>query len=73
MGIKADGSIIFYTIDGRQSGYSYGARKETVAKRLLELGCVDAVNLDGGGSTQLGGTLPETTDFVILNSPSESS
>ena len=72
VGIKADGSIIFYTIDGRQSGYSYGARKETVAKRLLELGCVDAVNLDGGGSTQLGGTLPETTDFVILNSPSES-
>ncbi len=72
VGIKADGSIIFYTIDGRQSGYSYGVRKETLANRLLELGCVDAVNLDGGGSTQIGGTLPETTDFVVLNSPSES-
>lgn len=72
VGIKADGSIIFYTIDGRQQGYSYGVRKETLARRLLELGCVDAVNLDGGGSTQLAGTLPETTEMVMLNSPSES-
>lgn len=72
VGIKADGTIIFYTIDGRQPGHSYGVRKETLANRLLELGCVDAVNLDGGGSTQLAGTLPETTEFQILNSPSES-
>lgn len=71
VGIKADGTIVFYTIDGRQSGYSYGVRKETLAKRMLELGCVDAVNLDGGGSTQLGGVAPETTDFQILNSPSD--
>ncbi len=72
VGIRADGSIIFYTIDGRQQGYSYGVRKETLANRLLELGCVDAVNLDGGGSTQLAGTPLETTDFTVLNSPSES-
>ncbi len=71
IGIKADGTIIFYTIDGRQTGYSYGARKETVAKRLLELGCVEAMNLDGGGSTTLGGVLPGTMDFRILNSPSD--
>ncbi|MBO5364979.1 MAG: S-layer homology domain-containing protein [Clostridia bacterium] len=71
IGIKKDGTIIFYTLDGRQTGYSYGARKETVAKRLLELGCVDAINLDGGGSTTLGGVLPGTTDFRVINSPSE--
>ena len=71
IGIKADGNIIFYTIDGRQSGYSFGARKETLAQRLLELGCVEAINLDGGGSTTLGGVLPGTKDFSILNSPSE--
>lgn len=71
VGIKADGTVIFYTIDGRQTGYSYGVRKETLARRLLELGCVDAVNLDGGGSTTLGGVFPGTTDFTILNSPSE--
>ncbi len=71
IGIKADGNIIFYTIDGRQSGYSFGVRKETLARRLLELGCVDAINLDGGGSTTLGGVLPGTKDFTVLNSPSD--
>ncbi len=71
IGIKKDGTVIFYTIDGRQTGYSYGARKSTVAKRLLELGCTDAINLDGGGSTTLGGVLPGTTEFKILNSPSD--
>ena len=70
IGIKADGTIIFYTLDGRQSGYSYGARKETLAKRLLELGCTEAMNLDGGGSTSIGGVYPGTTDFKTLNSPS---
>lgn len=70
VGITADGTVIFYTIDGRQSGYSYGARKSTVAKRLLELGCVEAINLDGGGSTSIGGTIPGTFDFQVLNSPS---
>ncbi len=71
IGIKADGSIVFYTIDGRQSGYSYGVRKSTLAKRLMELGCTDAINLDGGGSTTLGGVMPGTTEFIILNSPSD--
>lgn len=71
IGILADGSSVFYTIDGRQSGYSYGVRKETLARRLLELGCVEAMNLDGGGSTAIGGVLPGTTDFKILNSPSD--
>ncbi|MBE5040430.1 S-layer homology domain-containing protein [Ructibacterium gallinarum] len=71
IGIRADGTVIFYTIDGRQSGYSYGVRKETLARRLLELGCVEAMNLDGGGSTSIGGVLPGTTDFTIMNSPSD--
>ena len=71
IGIRADGTVIFYTIDGRQNGYSYGVRKETLARRLLELGCVEAMNLDGGGSTSMGGVWPGTTDFTILNSPSD--
>lgn len=71
VGIKADGNIIFYVIDGRQPGYSYGARKDTVAKRLKELGCVNALNLDGGGSTTIAGVYPGCDNTVILNSPSE--
>lgn len=71
VGVRADGSIIFYTIDGRQTNYSYGARKETVAKRLLELGCTDAINLDGGGSTTIGYAEPGSKEFKVANSPSD--
>ena len=46
VGIKADGTAVFYTIDGRQSGYSIGATYAQVAERLQELGCVSAVALD---------------------------
>ncbi|MDY3928636.1 MAG: phosphodiester glycosidase family protein [Clostridia bacterium] len=71
VGITEKGNIIFYVIDGRQSGYSYGAQQTTVAKRLKELGCVDALNLDGGGSTSMAGIYPGCDTSVILNSPSE--
>lgn len=70
-GIKEDGSLIFYTLDGRQSGHSYGARLKTLAKRLKELGCVDAVNLDGGGSTTLGTVYPGSDYVSVVNKPSD--
>ena len=73
IGIKADGSVIFYAIDGRQSGYSVGATLTQVAQRLIELGCVEAVALDGGGSTTIGATLPDASSMSILNSPSDGS
>lgn len=69
VGVKADGSAVFYTIDGRQSGYSVGATYAQVAERLQELGCVSAVALDGGGSTTLGATLPGGS-FEVVNKPS---
>lgn len=70
VGIKADGTAVFYTIDGRQSGYSIGATYAQVAERLQELGCVSAVALDGGGSTTLGATLPGSDGFSVVNRPS---
>ena len=73
IGIKADGSVIFYAIDGRQSGYSVGATLTQVAQRLIELGCVEAVALDGGGSTTIGATMPGSSSMEILNSPSDGS
>lgn len=73
VGIKADGTVIFYTLDGRQSGYSMGASLEELAKRLLELGCVDAINFDGGGSTVIGAWLSDRPGFEVLNRPSEGS
>jgi exopolysaccharide biosynthesis protein len=43
-------SIIFMTIDGR-SEQAYGMSLIEVQKYMLDLGCTEAINLDGGGST----------------------
>lgn len=71
VGVKPDGSAIFYTIDGRQSGYSVGASMSQVAARLIELGCTDAVLLDGGGSTTLGTTELTEDAFSAKNRSSD--
>ena len=71
VGIKEDGTVIFYVIDGRQSGHSYGVQNTTLAKRLKELGCVDALNLDGGGSTAMAGIFPGSDRVSVVNSPSD--
>lgn len=70
-GIRADGTVVLYTIDGRQSGYSIGATYRQVAKRLIELGCVSAIALDGGGSTTFGTTYADAERFQSINRPSE--
>lgn len=71
VGIKADGSTVFYTIDGRQAGYSVGATLTQVAQRLVELGCVEAVCMDGGGSTTFGVTWPDAGALEVTNRPSD--
>lgn len=72
VGQKADGTLVFYTIDGRRSGYSIGASLTQVGQRLVELGCETVLCLDGGGSTNLAVTTPDSTDASIINRPSES-
>lgn len=71
VGITKDGEVIFYVIDGRQKPYSYGVKVETLAKRMQELECVDAINLDGGGSTIISGIYPGSDTSTIFNSPSD--
>lgn len=70
VGQKSDGTLVFYTIDGRQSGYSIGATMTQVAKRLVELGCVSGLCLDGGGSTMLTVTQPNSTAAKTVDKPS---
>lgn len=73
VGVKADGTAVFYTVDGKQPGYSIGATLTQVAMRLVELGCVDAISLDGGGSTTIGGTYPDGSGTGVVNKPSDGS
>ena len=71
VGIKADGDVFFVVIDGRQEPYSSGISMPDLAQLMIDLGAVNALNLDGGGSStfttrELGGDILE-----IDNKPSD--
>ena len=50
IGIKYDKTIVILTTDGRRPN-EYGLTSEECATILADLGCINAWNLDGGGST----------------------
>lgn len=51
LGQKKDGSYILLAVDGK-SGIA-GCTMEQVARKMKDLGCIHAFNLDGGGSASL--------------------
>jgi exopolysaccharide biosynthesis protein len=53
------------TVDGRQAGVSVGMNLRELAEYLLSLGAIDAMNLDGGGSTTM------FVDGKVVNTPSD--
>jgi exopolysaccharide biosynthesis protein len=54
VGLSQDGQILYLAvIDGRQPGYSVGTTLYETALWMRWLGCWEALNLDGGGSTTL--------------------
>ncbi len=46
-------NIFLVTVDGRQPGYSIGMSLHELADFMQVLGCSEAMNLDGGGSTTM--------------------
>jgi hypothetical protein len=60
-----DGKFLMVAVDGRQAGYSVGMNLNELAEFLLELGAVEAMNLDGGGSTTM------FLNGKIVNRPSD--
>ena len=71
VGKKADGSLVFYTIDGRQTGLSVGVTMTQLGQRMVELGCVEASIMDGGGSTSLNAIYLGDSSASQINSPSD--
>ncbi len=51
IGVKEDGTLVLMMNDGRMSPYSAGFTTHEMAEMMLDLGCVDAINCDGGGSS----------------------
>jgi hypothetical protein len=78
-----DEKIIFAIVDGRQPKLSVGMTLEELANFMASLGCIDAINIDGGGSTELAVSLPPDAShssilpaspdsgLTIVNSPSD--
>lgn len=51
MGYTASGKLIIMVIEGRNPGVAEGASLEQEARLFRDLGCLEALNLDGGGSS----------------------
>lgn len=73
VGVTADGRIILFAVDGRQSGVSTGMRLKELAEEMMKAGCVYAANLDGGGSTAMKAYLAFDSKPYTVNKPSDSS
>lgn len=71
VGIKADGSVVLYVSDGRQSPKSCGETFLQLAASMAALGCVDALSLDGGGSATFISQREGSDTLVCRNSPSD--
>ena len=65
IGKTADGKLLLVTVDGRQSKISVGMSLYSLADLLLELNAIDAINLDGGGSTTM------VVKQKVVNKPSD--
>lgn len=71
VGIKADGSVIFYVADGRNYPISCGLCDKDLASIMLGFGCVDVLNLDGGGSTTYAAKYEGSSTLEVANNPSD--
>ena len=71
IGTNSDGTVIYMmTVDGRQN-LSKGVSLSQLSDICKEMGMVNALNLDGGGSTAMVGKTLKNNTLHTLNSPSE--
>ena len=84
LGVREDGSIVFATVDGRQSSTNmHGMTLMEMAATMQYYGCTDSWKFDGGGSAtmiirkqsgfQVSASFNEklNDDWVVVNSPSD--
>ena len=71
IGANRDGTIVWLVVvDGRQAGYSEGMNLHELAGLMRDLGCWDAANMDGGGSSVMG-VAGADGRVGVINSPSD--
>ena len=64
VGITKDGHIILFVVDGRRTS-CIGMTLQELAQFMQELGAVDAMNFDGGGSSEM------VVNGKVVNNPSD--
>lgn len=73
MGTSADGKKVYLvTVDGRQKG-GKGLTLSGMASLMIELGCYNAINFDGGGSTTYVSKAYDEAAVTLKNSVSDGS
>jgi hypothetical protein len=71
VGIADNGKrLVMVVVDGRRKD-RVGMKLTELADLMKSLGCTDALNLDGGGSSELALRNPETGQLEVKNSPSD--
>lgn len=68
---KSGKRLIILVVDGRKPGIAVGMSYDELAAEMLRLGCAEAVNLDGGGSSLMAVRDPATGEMKILNEPTD--
>ena len=69
IGLKADGTIILLVADGRSRNNADGLSLPELTRVMRWLGCCDAANLDGGGSSTM--YIRNGSTNGIVNHPSD--
>jgi len=69
----ADGgrTLVLAVVDGRRPQQAVGMSLAELADLMKQLGCRDALNLDGGGSSEMVLRDPKSGELQVLNSPSD--
>ncbi|MBR5272415.1 MAG: phosphodiester glycosidase family protein, partial [Clostridia bacterium] len=73
IGIKADGTLVFCQVDGRNAPFSSGLSNYEMGEMMLALGCVNAVNCDGGGSSTFVSKREGESENTMRSVPSDGS
>ena len=72
VGLNAAGTrLTLLVVDGRKPKVAVGMSYDELAAELLRLGCQQALNLDGGGSSLMAVRDPLTRRYHILNQPTD--
>lgn len=72
IGIRKDGSVFVIVVDGRQET-GYGVTLNEIASVMKDMGAVEAMTFDGGGSSTMVVREPGNSEVTVINSPSDGS